>query len=1127
MAAYAVIADSLSHRHDSGMNSPWMGVFALMGFASIGALMMAITAYRTRHQPGTLARQMWFIIVISMCLSGAQTAFQSVEGARHRMLPMTHNRPLQNEPAQMPRSGNEIGTTLWPPLAVQLTCCKRSMRRVLLDWDSTLGYQGEGYSETYAKAQHVIVELACFADSIIGQLAPSFGSKVVRIGLDVADLSTKKGLMIACSIVRQYPGCDLWAAIPCTSVSSIQNANVAKFGEPFVKRLQLQRRYMLRIFNNFTIVAKLVLFLNGTVSYEWPRNCHGWKLEEVHKFFAGMDFLDILLDGCALGLTSSRGLPLKKPWKIKTTCRRLWQALHGMQCLGCPLHDSCHGAAAAASSRYTGIMARLIIDPLRQDHLTRPLTTRSDVGLPALSSGDLLGLPCATGDPVLADPLDLQDFEAGLTRVLMCAAMPCSQVYTLDQAEATSTTTGRQRDIFPLPHVSALCGSLAKHLDTLSEKMTNACISALNTLYRDCNTCDYKAAKSSPSKLQCHVLSHIVKLVSRQMHRLSLHKEMLNSWRGSYFSFEPSPGLVYCPLDADKVDNPSCAATCNPLDYIDQSARECLVDAARISPNQIPGQTFPVHAGDDLPDYVRIVAQELISNKVQLRTHILGHGELFARTKTSGRHRLLWNGKQVSETASDPPKPSRLANPASFVDIETCGDQVLYYSKRDASCYFDTLQAPDQLIPYFGRSGIAVGNLMKYGGWTLAQVASFVFPHSSNVNEHTILYPVSRTWPQGFSWSSYVAQENTLACCRRAGIDETCILSLHHQVPENMSQLVAVCTDDIILFNHDKEAARDTTLALDKSMLNMGIQKNDAKDVDAQLCASALGCELSNSPAKAEPSASRVASCTASIIDLILHPFASPTSVNSILGVLQWFCLMQRCAYSVFDCIYSFVRLDEPDVRRVVPSEVLNELLMSVCLLPLMTADFSRPWHPEFTACDASGAFGFGVSVAKASVNAVSEVGRLADKRCDFVRVFPSPDDPLPVLRAGVLTHLPVATNEFVHVIASRARWPAHSSILEAHALKLAIKYHSRRAHTHGSRLCVLGDARAILCAAIKGRSSARAIRPIMRAIAALSLACNYYVKLLYIPSESNPSDAPSRGKHRHRNEGSQKRATN
>ena len=47
-----------------------------------------------------------------------------------------------------------------------------------------------------------------------------------------------------------------------------------------------------------------------------------------------------------------------------------------------------------------------------------------------------------------------------------------------------------------------------------------------------------------------------------------------------------------------------------------------------------------------------------------------------------------------------------------------------------------------------------------------------------------------------------------------------------------------------------------------------------------------------------------------------------------------------------------------------------------------------------------------------------------------------------------------------------------------------------------------------------------------MRAIAALSLACNYYVKLLYIPSESNPSDAPSRGKHRHRNEGSQKRAT-
>ena len=66
------------------------------------------------------------------------------------------------------------------------------------------------------------------------------------------------------------------------------------------------------------------------------------KLEKLHKAY---------VDGCAFGLLSSKGNPLKKPWKIICTSPTLATALH-RRCPGHSFHDECIGGEEARLSGF-------------------------------------------------------------------------------------------------------------------------------------------------------------------------------------------------------------------------------------------------------------------------------------------------------------------------------------------------------------------------------------------------------------------------------------------------------------------------------------------------------------------------------------------------------------------------------------------------------------------------------------------------------------------------------------------------------------------------------------------------------------------------------------------------------
>ena len=192
-------------------------------------------------------------------------------------------------------------------------------------------------------------------------------------------------------------------------------------------------------------------------------------------------------------------------------------------------------------------------------------------------------------------------------------------------------------------------------------------------------------------------------------------------------------------------------------------------------------------------------------------------------------------------------------------------------------------------------------------------------------------------------------------------------------------------------------------------------------------------------------------------------------------------------------------------------------MLTFLLLAPVLEADLRRPWLTTIVACDASSVFGFGVAVADVTAEDARMVGRFADTAGSYVRVdrsVPHPNDEDERLRVGTRPELGLSKHHFRPVIAQRATFKAHSGALEATGVSLAIKWVLRDKRRHGKRVTVLDDAQAVLGAAARGRSSAKTFGREIKRLAALVLGGDLLVRYVYIPSEDNPGDAPSRNKH-------------
>ena len=188
------------------------------------------------------------------------------------------------------------------------------------------------------------------------------------------------------------------------------------------------------------------------------------------------------------------------------------------------------------------------------------------------------------------------------------------------------------------------------------------------------------------------------------------------------------------------------------------------------------------------------------------------------------------------------------------------------------------------------------------------------------------------------------------------------------------------------------------------------------------------------------------------------------------------------------------------------------ELACVTALAAEWAFELDTPWARELAATDASTDFGFGVARRRCSRRLVREVGRLAERRGDYIALVPEPGAEMPS-RLGTPHLLNLRQNAFSTVLSVPARFPGHATLLETHGARMALEWISRTPAKHRSRVVLLIGSRAVLGAVSKGRSGAWLLRQQVRRVAALSLAAGIRLHCVYVPSERNPADAPSRGR--------------
>ncbi len=239
----------------------------------------------------------------------------------------------------------------------------------------------------------------------------------------------------------------------------------------------------------------------------------------------------------------------------------------------------------------------------------------------------------------------------------------------------------------------------------------------------------------------------------------------------------------------------------------------------------------------------------------------------------------------------------------------------------------------------------------------------------------------------------------------------------------------------------------------------------------------------------------------------------SPAGCGSYLGLMQWFAVLSRPYFSVLDRVCKHVRDYDDHEPATVPQEALAELTIFNALYPLLDANLARPWLPDFFATDAAPEYGFGTCRASVGADFVRELARLSERRGDYVRLCKPGGPAAEKSRLGRPRRLPLHASSFSISLCRRAKYKAHSGVLELECVLLWLKWLCKTYRRHHSRALVLIDTKAALGAVAKGRSPARHFNRILRGVAALALGSDIRICSLYFPSEDNPADFPPRGK--------------
>ena len=214
------------------------------------------------------------------------------------------------------------------------------------------------------KTGYVMFEFCCEPDSLMGEINASIGVDHFRLSEKNCDLSDPVQGNSLRNMTQMFPGCDLWASIPCGPWSPWQNCR--RRSPKGDEKLRLKKEASERILKNFVKVADSVIEQGGHIAFEWPKSSAGWTNPVLLRFIKKHNLYEAITDGCALGLVGSNGRPLLKRWRVVTTSWRLAQNLSAHRCQhdAAFRHGEIRGKDAKRAALYTPKVVRCITHSL-------------------------------------------------------------------------------------------------------------------------------------------------------------------------------------------------------------------------------------------------------------------------------------------------------------------------------------------------------------------------------------------------------------------------------------------------------------------------------------------------------------------------------------------------------------------------------------------------------------------------------------------------------------------------------------------------------------------------------------------------------------------------------------------
>ena len=240
---------------------------------------------------------------------------------------------------------------------------EESLKRLSQNWGPRKNMFSEGWKDIVHHGRPLLLEVACFHDSILGtEVERRFGpGSCMRLSeWNGGNLEEATGVELIKKMMRRHRPINVWISCECGPFCPLQRLN--RRNPQQIEALEEKQFRARKQYQGAIEVAQEAFCLNLEVHWEFSQRSEAWALPEIQQFLEQYHLQKVTTSGCAVGLkTKDRALPLCKAWTVATRNTILLQRLH-LPCQKNHPKGRCEAGQTAHTARYTDVFAKKVID---------------------------------------------------------------------------------------------------------------------------------------------------------------------------------------------------------------------------------------------------------------------------------------------------------------------------------------------------------------------------------------------------------------------------------------------------------------------------------------------------------------------------------------------------------------------------------------------------------------------------------------------------------------------------------------------------------------------------------------------------------------------------------------------